>query len=295
MSELAWERWTQGACECSDTPEVFRPNSKYGYQPSRKLELWGKAAPRKSWYRLVELYTTLRLTYESDMLAALSGLAEKQPGFSGRYICGLWSDDFIRGLSWWSDALDIDATERRHVRQRQYIAPTWSWASVLGPIKFDFFNFLPSRTLEVLDIDFTLATSNLYGSVNHACVQMSGPLLPIRLDPDWSIHFDVNSSQDFPDRHESWLPLYGRIHWDVHVGEMAFHDVLVQKPLYLLVLMTLETEFGSRGIVLRATSVTSEIPIFERVGAWSSGADNVWCDAVDIAMDTTEKQIFNII
>lgn len=112
------------------------------------------------WYKLISEYTTRFLSRPSDKLAAVAGLAEKyaQPEM-GHYLAGLWEYDFFRGLAWvrvrsskqndrevWSY---IAEKAKRAIATRalkppsQYRAPSWSWASVNGPVELhhDFFYF----------------------------------------------------------------------------------------------------------------------------------------------------------
>jgi hypothetical protein len=77
------------------------------------------------WWDLVEDFVQRQLTFESDKLPALSGLARDfQALYVGsRYYAGLWSQ-FLPGMLLWGTP-DVEA--RRH---SSYVAPTWSWASL---------------------------------------------------------------------------------------------------------------------------------------------------------------------
>ena len=104
------------------------------------------------WYKCISDYTTRFLSRSSDKLAALAGLAAKyaQPEM-GRYLAGLWECDFFRGLAWdrvrSSQQKDSEAqsyifakAERTIARRAlkpptQYRAPSWSWASINGPVE----------------------------------------------------------------------------------------------------------------------------------------------------------------
>lgn len=86
------------------------------------------------WYVALELYSGANLTYESDKLYALAGLAndmkhvlcELRPDIPHNYIAGIWEEDLRAGICW---------TSNKHTastRQADYRAPTWSWASING-------------------------------------------------------------------------------------------------------------------------------------------------------------------
>jgi hypothetical protein len=86
----------------------------------------------QKWYDCVEKFTDRNLTYATDALPAMSGLAKKMHGAldeSNIYHAGLWSGDLIRGLLW---AVFGDPDRRKKEEPMQYVAPSWSWASRIG-------------------------------------------------------------------------------------------------------------------------------------------------------------------
>lgn len=75
------------------------------------------------WHRVVEEYSRLALTFESDRLPALQGLAAQFQAYqSFRFLAGLWEHSLILDLLW-------DA-ESAKLRPEKRSMPTWSWASV---------------------------------------------------------------------------------------------------------------------------------------------------------------------
>jgi hypothetical protein len=85
----------------------------------------------ENWHRVVEQYSSLSLTKQTDRLAALSGLAIRSSPVLGQYLAGLWEHSLVSDLMW-----RIDKLEHGIVRPTEYIAPSWSWASVTGQVKF---------------------------------------------------------------------------------------------------------------------------------------------------------------
>jgi hypothetical protein len=84
------------------------------------------------WYtNVVGEYILRQLTYKTDTLVAVSGIAkELRPHLlscNSQYKAGLWLDDFHRGLLW-SPTRFGDPSKAK--RQDEYIAPSWSWASL---------------------------------------------------------------------------------------------------------------------------------------------------------------------
>ena len=90
------------------------------------------------WPKLVEEYTQHKLTLGKDKLPALSGLAKyivtRTEGSTREdYIGGMWSPNLKTDLLWESSWDDPDHLPRRPAEWR---APTWSWASIDGPVVY---------------------------------------------------------------------------------------------------------------------------------------------------------------
>lgn len=81
----------------------------------------------RSWYDLVTNFSARSITYASDRMPALAGLAREfaHPAL-GNYLAGIWSEDVSQGLCWQVDS--PEATTALAVAE--YLAPSWSWLSV---------------------------------------------------------------------------------------------------------------------------------------------------------------------
>jgi hypothetical protein len=95
-------------------------------------------AVQDAWWRLVENYSCRYLSYQSDKLPAIQGLAQY---FFDRhedvYLAGIWRSDLLNHLSWF-----------RCIRRgapsnivNEYRAPSWSWAAVDGEVNFHSYYF----------------------------------------------------------------------------------------------------------------------------------------------------------
>lgn len=88
----------------------------------------GKDLRLDDWYGLVQTYGGRELTYPADKLPAMSGIAKVfRDQFQDEYMAGLWRSDIHRGLLW--HTLNMFAKVAT-----EYGAPSWSWASIDGPI-----------------------------------------------------------------------------------------------------------------------------------------------------------------
>jgi hypothetical protein len=86
--------------------------------------------PAVAWQKIVTIYSQHDLTYESDRLPALSGIAG-QNRIQDQYLAGIWASEMPHGLFWTSELFSEVAR-----RPADYRAPSWAWSSMLGPIYF---------------------------------------------------------------------------------------------------------------------------------------------------------------
>jgi len=85
---------------------------------------------RQTWHQIVEAYTLSDLTFRQDMLPALQGVARRvQDERQCSYYAGLWEDDMCNDLLWYTRSPS-------QVTQQVYRAPSWSWASTEGGVRW---------------------------------------------------------------------------------------------------------------------------------------------------------------
>ncbi|KAI0376804.1 HET-domain-containing protein [Hypomontagnella monticulosa] len=136
------------------------------------------------WREIIENYSSRRLTNPTDALPALSGLASEFHRATGdTYVAGLWKMDIIQGLSWsrWS-ALPIKYKNDEPILLDKYLAPSWSWASILGKKVLFMANTQydhVKRYADVLDIKIQLATKDPFGAVQGGSITLRAPFLEL--------------------------------------------------------------------------------------------------------------------
>ena len=150
VDELHWECSSEACCQCVDLG--YRMTNEKMWQ--KRLFTDGCTVDDKAsyWFKISNQYSERTLTKWTDRLPALSGLAKKfmasdvtavpsQPGQAlkfnqlslGGYLAGLWSATLGKGLYW-----QVDYTPGKRISTKDtYIAPSWSWASVSGPINWN--------------------------------------------------------------------------------------------------------------------------------------------------------------
>jgi hypothetical protein len=138
---------------------------------------------RLSWFELVDRYTKRSLTKQPDILPAFSGMARHiAESSSDEYAAGLWKSYFAHCLLWASN-WHVGSGFKHHSRSPTYLAPSWSWASIKGPIHYlswingywYTFNANPEPQYIPKVIDISLqASSDAYGSLVSGWVKIEG-------------------------------------------------------------------------------------------------------------------------
>ena len=159
QAELSWECVETTRCEC-------RLNE--GHWNATRLRV-----PRNifatSWERMVEEYSILELTFERDKLQALAGLARRVAARDRwRYAAGLWWEQLDAGFLW---------RRLKHAaarpRPKVLVAPTWSWASIDGPVWLTH----GDRAKDVVFVEWAVKVAGVdpFGSLDKdSCLTVSG-------------------------------------------------------------------------------------------------------------------------
>jgi hypothetical protein len=88
------------------------------------------------WIDLVQRYTARSLTQQTDILPGISEISHAiAKRTDDTYNAGLWKSYFYYCLLWASD-WHIDRGLATHHRPATYLAPSWSWASIKGRIRY---------------------------------------------------------------------------------------------------------------------------------------------------------------
>lgn len=129
----------------------------------------------KFWRDAVRTYSSRALSYESDRLPAISGVAHHIADItSSEYLAGLWQDDLLIGLLWSTDT----GSGRAPRRPEEYLAPSWSWVSC-GATELYWLAYADEATeiesqCEIIDVQTTLSTLDPMGRVNSGYIILRG-------------------------------------------------------------------------------------------------------------------------
>ncbi|KAF4635730.1 hypothetical protein G7Y89_g2360 [Cudoniella acicularis] len=134
--------------------------------------------------RLVQYGRAEMLTEENDILTALSGLATRYQELGrGRYVAGLWEEDLIQGLLWYSVTPGVSWNSVAPARRsKSYTAPTFSWANRFGPIEWGSVNEDSEQLVRVLGVYTKTEETYPFGKVSDGFLTLSGALIPSTLE-----------------------------------------------------------------------------------------------------------------
>ena len=174
--QMFWECLEHRACE---TFPGGLPNqtTKLSLNPhslrSEIIQITDPTALRYSvWCKALNAYSHCDLTFpEKDKLTAISGLA-RRIGAAEDYVAGLWWNILPRELMWMVSEGSLKS------RPSEYRAPSWSWASIDGPIisREPIAYASQSTLIEIIDIDIRHESFDRFGQVQHGSIKLNGPI-----------------------------------------------------------------------------------------------------------------------
>jgi hypothetical protein len=191
--QLFWECQELEACEMfsAGVPAVFATNYKKN-SPFQNAELSGQGASLSEkplsqdaalltvWCDIVSVYTGCDLTFEIDKLVALSGIAARiRQMHDSKYLAGIWERGLPWHLLWMVDNSLVTITTKR-IDQ----APSWSWASINGKVKYVDRKGHGKSCVKILDTDTTLVGNQQFGRVSRGSIRLRGLLFAVEFKAD---------------------------------------------------------------------------------------------------------------
>ncbi|KAG8530731.1 uncharacterized protein KY384_004088 [Bacidia gigantensis] len=176
-SELIW------VCKSSIIAEdCIAPRGIYFLTLPQQLQRCANEdKPYNGWHNLISTYSIRQLTFESDRLPALSGVAAKIHYLSGsKYLAGMWLENLLLDLCWSVDYQISDASTLQPA-PTEYIAPSWAWPTVRGAIWSPDSDqdrpFTPLAQIE--EAECKVSGLNPYGQVDQGHLVLKGPVTSI--------------------------------------------------------------------------------------------------------------------
>jgi hypothetical protein len=120
------------------------------------------------WDSIVSDYSQGKLTYWSDKLVAISGIARLiTQQLDMHYLAGLWREYMVRQLVWYTPVASVRPMD-------QYQAPSWSWAAINSQV----FNLLIMRRGTCIDL--AVVEQAYVTSMRNPFDEVSGGALTLR-------------------------------------------------------------------------------------------------------------------
>ncbi|CAO2655586.1 Nn.00g043890.m01.CDS01 [Neocucurbitaria sp. VM-36] len=146
---------------------------------------------REGWRSVVLAYYQRQLTYQSDRFPALSGVAlAVQKRFNDTYVAGFWRIHLHYELLWSWDKHKKNPVKQKFHPPEQYVAPSWSWASMKAgdiwwPRSWDL-DFPEEPAFEILDVVCSPVGSNVFGAISNGSIYARGKLRQVqeRVSPE---------------------------------------------------------------------------------------------------------------
>lgn len=181
---LYWECHSATYSEGGLSPSETGSGNPSIFSKARLSDVWNEeqqgsfSDELERWYACLDEYSNRNLTYSSDKLPAVAGLAKSMHDRTPQldiYYAGIWKADFVRGLLWRARKLGCLS------QPPSYRAPSWSWAALEGEIKHDWYNlkyFDPTWWPTIEGISVRCKGRSVYGEIESAAVRLKAPMRP---------------------------------------------------------------------------------------------------------------------
>ncbi|KAK4182217.1 hypothetical protein QBC35DRAFT_457512 [Podospora australis] len=229
------------------------------------------------WIDIVELYVKRRLTFDTDRLKAISGIAEYwQKRTKDRYVAGLWMSHLPTGLLWATSQNRND----RHPEPSEYVAPSWSWASETNmDIACTWWcgnlNKRNGPDLQILSCSVTpMYPQAPFGAVTSGFLTLHGRFKELRLSGEQQGNLERMNLESIEPGGARITYREDTLHWDFK-GAAEPHRPPKSLPLYALQICVHDesTATGPTGLILAKKDGTDA---FRRIGLFNFRVDDLF-------------------
>jgi len=174
--EIRWECKETAGCEC-------RPSTQHAYQQTSPFNLQTSQEAGAYWRNIVKGYTQRAMRNPQDKLPAIAGIARiLQPLLGPNYIAGLWRNTLMWDLTWKTSG----AWNPTPKPSEEYIAPTFSWASMTTAVDYEYteFNDFVEKgdVLNAQSSQSSVPGQLAFGRVSSGSLQLRGYLYHTKFD-----------------------------------------------------------------------------------------------------------------
>ncbi|RGP66980.1 hypothetical protein FLONG3_8638, partial [Fusarium longipes] len=198
--DITWRCRETVTCECGYLRRD-KDNCRTSMIDAARLDLLRNPEDASTWWaRVIECYTSRKLSNPDDKLPALSGLAQVyKKAKNDTYLAGLWKKSLFLDLLWFNNQAGRVPFAPGGRRPKSYRAPSWSWASIdcLDGYSTYFwnewiirYNLTPRPIFTLIDVVCPPTTSDPTGKVGVCQLELGVKLIratACRYDQDWYI------------------------------------------------------------------------------------------------------------
>ncbi|KAI9660688.1 MAG: hypothetical protein M1821_010040 [Bathelium mastoideum] len=250
--QIYWEcLGVPGKLACETFPDGITHEQTGIHDFSLTEQRWDEVSIRApiEWTKLLDQYSRLDLSFPTkDKLTALAGIAEEYANLvNDDYIAGFFRKDLLRLLRWNVSAISS--------RARIWRAPTWSWASMDGPVFWLSDCTNEDILIAVEDINLELLHPGMkYGPLRSGFITLKGPLMKVMIQAAAITRRSHNEKLQSTKFQGNEL-------------EMDFDDVQESQSVgsMLTLLATSKRYHGLMGLILQHDETTS---VYRRLGVW---------------------------
>ncbi|KAM5371247.1 hypothetical protein ACJZ2D_008167 [Fusarium nematophilum] len=176
--QVLWECLTEHSCEGypRGIPFPWYPKNFQALWPEEGEEEEGLFGDSRHtlWTSLVMAYSDCSFTKREDMVVAFSGLAKVfQEHCKDDYVAGLWKSRLPEMLEW-----KVASSGEAIKPPAEYLAPSWSWASVGGPVSLSDYHGCGRCLLSLLDVETVNRGQDPTAGVVYGRITLRGLLFP---------------------------------------------------------------------------------------------------------------------
>lgn len=226
----------------------------------------GSSDPELDWRKVVERYSRLDITYDSDRLSAISAVVQRlQPlRDNDTYVMGMWTNSVLEEMTWSIHSLRPDPPRPRTTGKY----PTWSWLSVKQGVVFEL-DPSPLLSVQLTHANYTITGPAHIDYAEDARLTLTGPSITVEFsgydrssDGDESDEDDYTPfslGRDFNAVRDAINYTDQRVDFDYRTAESPMS---AGEKLTLVLLTNYEPQLRWTGIVLRPVGQDA----YERVG-----------------------------
>ncbi len=174
------------------------------------------------WGTLIERYTLCDLTFNTDRLPAISGIAQLFAAVTrDEYLAGIWRSRLVEQLPWYTDEPDEPLSDTS--------VPSWSWASIRGKVKQTGLSAFSGELATLVDFKQYNQSDSANGKVLGMSLRLRGGLSVFGAQNPKAHTLNV---QALAELYTSLRPDSLDIDFDMTSHELYFLPILWMNPYY---------------------------------------------------------------